>query len=147
MSRTTPQAVIDILAGEYDNILNTNVQPYIDTASAMVDAVVAADGLLMLGAGLQEIIERWLSAHYYQIGDPGYQSRTTAAANGTFNGQTTQAFKSTRYGQQALALDLTGFLARRDRELDSLGRRMVQVAWLGGAGTCEGGIDTLPDIS
>ena len=133
MPRTTSAAVVGVLLKEYDSKNSPDLSPFIATANAIVNVVVANDtgGLLTGNPSLQEIIERWLSAHYYQIADPGYQSRSTGGASGSFNGQTTQTFKSTRYGQQACALDITGWMAKRDKEVEEGGRRQVQVLWAG----------------
>ena len=134
MPRTTPALVVGVLLKEYDSKNNPDLTPFITIANAMVNVVVSADSAgLLTGANvpLQELIERWLAAHYYQIADPGYQSRSTGGASGSFNGQTTQTFKSTRFGQQACAMDITGWLARRDKEVEEGARRRVQVLWVG----------------
>ena len=127
MARTTPQAVQDLLAGEYDG--KTRLSPYIETASVMVDWLatqdLAAEGLL--NTGQLELIDRWLSAHYYQMSDSGYTTRSTGGASGGFQGQFTQGFKMTRYGQTAMILDVTGLLAKRDKEAEEGSRRVTQV--------------------
>ena len=127
MPRTRPTAVQSILQNEYDLENRPALEGFIDTASMMVDEIVVEDTALKMTATRLELVERWLAAHFYQISDPGYQSRTTAGASGSFTGQTSQTFKATRYGQQALALDLTGFLERRDKEVEEGARRRVQL--------------------
>lgn len=126
-ARTTPQAVQDLLAGEYDG--KTRLTPSIDTANVMVNWLatqdLAAEGLL--NSGQLELIERWLSAHYYQMADPGYQNRSTGGASGGFQGQFTTGFKMTRFGQTALVIDVTNLLAKRDKEAEEGSRRVTQV--------------------
>lgn len=127
MARTTAQQVDHLLAGEYDQ--KTKLSPYIETASVIVNWLatqdLAAEGLL--NAGQLELIERWLAAHYYQMSDPGYTTRSTAGASGGFQGQFTTGFKMTRFGQTAMVLDVTGLLARRDKEMEEGARRVTQV--------------------
>lgn len=129
-ARTDPTAVKNILQGEYQ--VGVDLTPFIETASMMVDQLHAEDSVTpLMNAASLEIVERWLSAHFYQMADPGYTQRTTGGASGSFTGQQGQGFTSTRYGQMAMRLDATGYLARREREMDTLGKRMVQAVWLG----------------
>jgi len=130
-TRTNSINVKAVLGTEYDTVNSPDLTPFIQTASAIVDQIVLLDVASLLGSSLQEIVERWLSAHFYQIMDPGYKSRSTGGASGSLNGETGQTFKCTRYGQQACALDLTGWLARRDKEVEEGSRRKVQLLWVG----------------
>lgn len=129
MARTTPQAVQDLLGNEYDNANKPRLTPFVNTANAMVNWLesqdIAAEGLLDVDQ--LELIECWLSAHYYQMTDPGYTTRSTGGASGGFQGQFTQGFKMTRFGQTALILDVTGLLAKRDKETEEGARRTTQV--------------------
>lgn len=123
-ARTLPTAVKGILGNEYDN--ETQLIGFIDTASMMVDECAANDDTGSMTATRLEIVERWLAAHFYQMADPGYKSRNTAGASGSFNGETGQGLMSTRYGQQACILDLTGTLERRNKEAIDGSRRKTQ---------------------
>lgn len=87
MARTSSAAVQLLLAGEYDSAAATDLTPYIEIASAIVDQVVAcmtARGLTPASASVLEIIERTAAARYYQMVDPGYTSRSTANKSGSF---------------------------------------------------------------
>ena len=97
-----------------------------DTVAPGGSAQDSCDAGTQMTATYLELVERWLSAHFYQMADPGYTSRTTAGASGGFNGQQTMNFLSTRFGQQACNLDLTGFLARRSKEVEEGSRKTVQ---------------------
>ncbi len=125
--RTKPGAVLSVLLREYDTVNNPSLGSFIDLASNLTDQVQANDCAGLLTASGLELIERLLAAHFYQIGDPGYTSRSTGGASGSFNGQQTQTLKGTRYGQQAMLMDSTGFLERRDKEVEEGGRRRIQV--------------------
>lgn len=89
MSRTNSSAVIAVLGDDYGPRADgstPSMTPYIDTASNLVDQVVVdstAAGYSLTGATL-ELIERWLSAHYYTKSDPAYTSRSTEGASGSF---------------------------------------------------------------
>ena len=134
MARTTPQAVQDLLGDEYDG--KTRLSPYIDTASGMVDWLYAQDLATrgLLNATLLELVERWLSAHYYQQADPGYASRSTGGASGSFNGQQSTGLRSTRFGQQVLRIDVSGLMAQRDKEAEDGSLHITQV-FAGGSDT------------
>jgi hypothetical protein len=109
--RTTTAAVKSILgqqsssgkAGNYDG--QTDLSPFIETASSLVDDLVAAateEGEVIIAAKA-ELIERWLSAHQYTMLDPLYAAKSTKDSSGTFRDQ---SFLST-----ALQLDPTGLLS------------------------------------
>jgi hypothetical protein len=111
MARTSVIAVAGILgtqdgagrAGNYDG--TTDLAPFIDTASSVVDDLAAAyrDASLSLSTSKAELIERWLAAHYYTQLDPLYASRATAGGSGSFRDQS--------YLSVAKNLDPSGLLA------------------------------------
>jgi len=126
--RTTEAAVKLVLGGNYDSAAAPSLVPFIDVATDVVDAVSAyatAEGSALSGTRL-ELIERWLTAHYYQISDPGYSSRSTGGTSGTFHGQTGKGYDATMYGQQAKLLDTSGYLAGLDA-----GQPSADCEWLG----------------
>ena len=131
MPRTTPQAVQLLLGDEYDG--TTSLSPSIDIASAMVDWVVNTDatdpsrGYYLVNVNLPAKIEALLSCHYYQLADPGYQSRTTSGASGSFNYKTEMGFKGSRFGIEAMNCDISGILQQKQKEMEEGGRRRVQV--------------------
>lgn len=127
MARTSSAAVILVLgqqtvngkAGNYDGL--SDLSPYIDTASSIVDDLVAAantDGVTIT-ATKAELIERWLAAHYYTQMDPLYKSRSTDRASGTFVEQ--------NFRMVATQLDPSGLLA------GILAGQRAEGAWLGTA--------------
>ena len=112
MSRTTAAAVKLVLNRDYDFKHDPDLTPYIDAASSLVDDV--ADCAVAKGAALSdaklELIERWLSAHFYQQSDMGFASKSTQGASASFHGRTDMGGDSTLYGQSAQALDPSGCL-------------------------------------
>jgi len=132
MARTTSAEVAKII----DTDATLDLRPFIDTANALVDWLnTTCDSLNALSASDLELIERWLSAHFYAHRDQLYTEKSTGKSSGRFQGQTAMALSSTQYGQTAMALDITGCLARRSADANEGGRRRVGVQWLGKAAT------------
>lgn len=121
--RTTAEAVEGVLGADYDRDAGPALTPYIETASALVDTLVAKAALkpvTFAGARL-ELIERWLAAHYYTQSDRTYKSRSTLGASATFNTD------GKEYLNAALALDNSGCLAAL------LNGKRAGAVWLGKA--------------
>lgn len=115
MARTTSEQVIGILISgkQYDAKTTPDLTGFIETASAVVDRVITCAGRkeVILTDALLELIERWLSAHFYAHADQLFTSKSTAGASGSFQGQTGMHLESTQYGQTAMDLDYSGCLA------------------------------------
>lgn len=116
MPRTNSTNVISILGPNYDSANNPDLGRFIAAASMVVDYVVTQDVNLLMTSNSLEIVECWLSAHFYAHSDQLYKSKNTAQASATFQGETAMCFQSTQYGQTAMLLDLTNTLARRNQE-------------------------------
>ncbi len=136
--RTDPETVKGILQDEYgprEDGSDPDVKPYIKPANVMTNAVAACQstrlgqGLLpswmIMDADALTVLEGWLTAHFYQAADPGYNSRSTAGGSGAFNGQTTTGLGSTRFGVAALKMDTSGCLSLLDK------RAVAGGVWLG----------------
>lgn len=127
--RTTSPAVVALLGENYDTTRNPALTPFIETASVQVNRVAAralATATTLSDADA-ELLERWLASHYYLVSDPVLKQKATKGASGTIEGQTGDGFASTRYGQTAMQLDPTGYLA----SVNSGVRRKASVTWLG----------------
>ncbi len=130
MARTTATKVQNILAGNYDG--TTDLDQFVDAATVVVDEVstCSSDRGNALGATVLELIERWLSAHFYLGSDPLYSSNRTERAAAVYQGRTqavTNSLETTDYGRRAMMLDPSGCLA-------SVGEsRNLQLIWLGKA--------------
>lgn len=123
MARTTPAAVGGII--EVDVAID--LAPFIETASALVDDVAAADTNAVLTVTRLELIERWLSAHFYAIRDPRPTRERADRIELTYQSKVDLNLAVTHYGQQAMSLDSTGQL----RMMSDSKRRVVSVNWLG----------------
>ena len=128
MSRTTQSNVKSILGDHYDG--KSAVQPFIDSAASLVNKISSNDTDGLLSSSDLELIERWLSAHFYAHMDQFFQSKNTGRAGGSFQGQTAMVFTSTLYGQTALALDVTGYLSKIQQQAQN-GPRKARVTWGG----------------
>ena len=125
--RTTELAVKGILLDDYDTLTNPSLTPFILTASIITDRIVTcatSDGYT-LTTDEKELIERWLSAHFYVMSDQNYSEKRTADAQGKFQGITKMRLEASKYGQTALILDPSGCL----ESLSS--RSRASAFWLG----------------
>jgi len=118
--RTTEEAVAGII--EVDSSIS--LTPFIETASNLTDRVAAGDFPVTLTT--LELIERWLSAHFYAQRDPRVTSERAGSVGASYQSAVKTGFKNTHYGQMALALDPTGILASLTE-----GTRLARVDWLG----------------
>lgn len=101
----------DVDGGDYDGV--TNLDPYIETASSIVDDIVAycaETGLTQYPSSKLELLERWLAAHAYKSSDQAYASESDGGASGSYQGQTGLNLNGTKYGQMANVLDTKGYL-------------------------------------
>lgn len=112
---------------ETDSSIDLSV--FIDMANVLTDKVSAKDTDGELSAAMLVRIELLLAAHYYSLRDQRYQSKNTGRAGGSFQGQAGKGLESTDYGSNAIALDVTGYLA----QLTLTKRPKIGVTWLGRA--------------
>jgi len=107
MSRTTESQVKDLLEDP-----EASVSTAIATANVLVTRLVTGgskDDSITL-----ELIERWLSAHFYTIRNPQVSSESVlGASQSLLTGSVGTGLEATLYGQQALILDSTGSLANQ----------------------------------
>jgi hypothetical protein len=120
--RTTAALVQGVLLADYDTLTNPDLTGFIAAASAVVDRVVtlAAQKGVTLSAGVnyeQELIERWLAAHFYTRSDQAYRSKSTGGASASFQGSTAMSLDASYYGQTAVNIDYSG-------ALNAIGKRL-----------------------
>jgi hypothetical protein len=122
MPRTTSALVQGVLAPgkDYDLVNQPDLTPFIATASSLVDQVVSlafSNRGFLIDGNTAELIERWLAAHFYCVSDQTYQSKSTAGASASFQGQADMGLESNRYGQSAVRIDWTGTLNALNKQL------------------------------
>lgn len=99
---------------EVKNIISTNlsdevINSYIDSASTLVDYSLGGK----LDDSLLTQIEKWLAAHFIATTrQRQLKSGKAGPASAEYFGKDGAGLKSSTYGQQAIALDLTGTLDR-----------------------------------
>lgn len=113
------KAVID-----YDTTISST--PFIATATALVDHVATCDTAGILSTALLKEIETYLAAHFYALRDQQYRSKKTGNASAKFQGKDGMQLNGTDWGQQAIALDISGCLSSLSR-----GKTRAAVIWLG----------------
>jgi hypothetical protein len=119
--RVTPDEVRDILDANED----IRIEPFIGTANVLTDRVSAQDTNSLLNSDTLTQIELYLAAHFYTNRDPLLASEKTERASGKYQGEWGKGLDSSSYGQTALLLDDTGYLA-------TLGKKVaVGVDWIG----------------
>jgi hypothetical protein len=140
MARTDATEVQGILGVNYDG--SASLTRYINAAHAMVNWIAnVCDTAGVNDADQLTLIETWLAAHYYQAMDPGYTSKSTGGASGSFKGQTGKYFEATDYGQRALELDLAGCLLKKQQELMTGNKKSARMLWGGSTQTEQDGYD------
>jgi hypothetical protein len=132
MPRTTAQLVAGII--EVDPSIP--VAPFIEVASELVTEVCEPqekpDGTPWYTATRLELIERWLTAHFYAIRDPRTTQETAGSVAASYQSRVDLGLDVTHYGQQAKRLDTAGGLAQLDEEMKEGSPKLnVGIAWLG----------------
>jgi len=81
-------------------------------------------------ARLKEI-ERWLSAHFYQIRDQAVASEKAGSVGQNFQYKIGLILQQTKYGQMAMLLDTAGNLAQLSKQIEDGESSTVSITWLG----------------
>lgn len=102
-----------------------DIAPFIEAANALTNYVSSEDGDSVLTTALLLAIEKNLAAHFYESRDPQYQEKKTGDASAVFQGKTEMGLDSSKWGQHAKLLDVSGTLASLDK-----GKR-AKLVWLG----------------
>jgi len=134
MARTTSTAVEGII--EVDSTIS--LTPFIEVANALVTELCSDSSYT--DARL-ELIERWLSAHFYAVRDLRTASERAGKVGASYQHKVDLNLAVTVYGQQAMLIDTDGNLAALNAKVAQGGGRTVGVTWLG-TGDSEGNDDT-----
>ena len=137
MARTTAElvaTVIDVEAGD-------SLTAYIDTANALVTELCTDSGYSDVRL---ELIERWLSSHFYDINRPRTQSEAVTGSSGVQESfervKVDLGLHNTKYGQTAMFLDTAGNLAALTNTLNVVKKAVAaagasETKWLGTVAT------------
>lgn len=133
MARTTAIAVGKLI--EVD--VGDDLTPFIDSAAVVVDEIAALPNASSLIE--QELVERWLAAHFYGV----FQQRPASEKAGPV-AESKQfwvgyGFQTTMHGSQAMLLDSTGHLvelnSKAKADVKDLRKRKGAVHFLGKSST------------
>lgn len=102
----------------------SGLSPFIDAANNMVTNLCVImpanspdDTKFQYDAGTLELIERWLSAHFYAIRDQRTAMEKAGDVAEEFQYKVGLMLQQTIFGQQAMVLDFHGYLAALQRRL------------------------------
>lgn len=131
MPLTTALAVQGIIEHDVDIPLD----PFIETASMLIDRLLVPvlddDNSPYYNNVQLEVIERWLSAHFYAVRDPRTAFEGVGKVQASFESKVGLNLNNTRYGQTVLYLDTSGTFAALQEQAEEGGKIKPQVVWLG----------------
>jgi hypothetical protein len=107
-----PGAVQSVLGTDFDRELAPSLEPRIRAAGIIVGRLVSygADNGVTVSDDEQTELWTWLAAWAYCLTDKPFTSNSDGASQ-SYAGQTGMGLEANLYGQMALTLDPTGYLA------------------------------------
>lgn len=104
--------------------------PFIDAANQLVTELCAPSGHHTVER--LEMIERYLSAHFYTLRDPRPVSEQVGAVQQTNQSKVDLFLSTSHYGQMAMVLDTSGALSDLNNQQKYLRvKRTISVTWVG----------------
>ena len=122
--RTTSAAVELIIEVDSSIALDS----FIEIANSMVTQHCSVDDY---DAADLELIERWLSAHFYCMRDPRAESEKAEEVSQKVQSKVDLGLSTSHYGQTAMTLDWAGGLAALNERTKSGKTQALGVSWLG----------------
>jgi len=119
MARVTATEVKQILDTSLDDAI---VDVFIIVGNQLTDSVADNDSEGLLDSARLKEIERWLSAHFTAIRDVRADMEKAGDVSQSFQYKVDLNLNQTQYGQQAILLDITGYLARLQKEAEDGGK-------------------------
>lgn len=136
-----PRTTDDLVGGICEVAEGDDLAPYISSASRLVDrcCLTGVDGTALdYTTDDLELIERWLAAHFYCVFNPRTTQESVGQAQQQFEGRSDLRLNFTRYGQQAMLLDVHGGLAalnnglgKVEKKFPAVTGRKPRITWLG----------------
>lgn len=123
MPRVTDTDVLGLFPGR-----SLVVAPFILTADAIVDDLVTNAGSNSLTAERLAKITLYLAGHFVQLTnqDGALAAQTVGEATERYHNIYGQGLKNTSYGQQAILLDTTGYLAQLSSLAENTSQRPAE---------------------
>jgi len=116
MARVTSDEVKAIIEIRDTTLAASDLSPFIDTASILVDTHLLDSDL---SDSLLKAIELWLSGHFVKIRDKETSREELGTAREYYDYMTRMGLSATKEGQQAMMLDSTGSLARYNKMIEN----------------------------
>lgn len=113
---------------QYDRTFVTDLQPFIDDASLIIDNVVAIAPLPT--DAMLELVERYLSAHLVMVTSGQISMEKVRSIQVQYGTMLDKGFAITHWGTMAMMLDTTGRLARLNARILA-GGGVKQFFWSG----------------
>jgi len=123
--RTTSEAVQAIIETE----TTISLVPFIEAANALVTE--RCGDVSTYDATRLELIERWLSAHFYAQRDVRLTQERAGPVSESFESVIALGFDNTRYGQMAMRLDSAGGLSALNEQTKQGAKITAGITWLG----------------
>ena len=123
MARTTDAAVKLII--EVDT--NIALDSFIEAANALVTELCAD----YYDATRLELIERWLSAHFYTVRDMRAEMEKADDVTQKLQSKVDLGFDTSHYDQMAMRLDTEGLLAGLNERIKAGKAASITFSWLG----------------
>lgn len=133
MARTNAAAVKALFDADPCSIpIDENMEPFIVAANMLVTRACTGDAgpSPAYSAEELEIIERWLSAHFYAISSPRAMKEIADGISKDYQSKVDLGLDLSHYGQMAMRLDTNGGLATINEDTKE-GKPRVGVTWLG----------------
>ena len=128
MARTTSAAVEAIIEVETGDSLT----PFIEVANHMVTQHCTDSSYTDTTL---ELIERWLSAHFYAIRAPRPDSESVGPVRTKYQYKVDLNLFVTTYGQHAMLIDYEGNLAALSKRIEEGQSSEAEVTWIGSTET------------
>lgn len=135
MARTTKADVATIIELD-DSIIpdDAAMLPFITIANELVTELCTGttNGPTTAYTDVRlELIERYLTAHFYTNRDPRSESEKAGSVGASYQSKVDLGFDTSHYGQTAMRLDTNGQLARVNKDMKNGGVPKARVSWLG----------------
>lgn len=122
--RTTANAVSEIVKVKSGDDLT----PFIEAANSIVTQHCTDDAFT---AAQLELIERWLSAHFYLVYHPAGLIERAGPVSKQIESRVDLGFDVTRHGQMAMRLDWSGALSALNEQAKKGAQITAGITWLG----------------
>jgi len=134
MARTTKADVEGIIELDASVVPDdAALLPFITVANELVTEACTGDNGpdTAYSAERLELIERWLTAHFYTNRDPRAVTEKAGSVSAAYQSRVDLGFNTSHYGQTAMRLDTNGGLAKINDDTQKGGKPRVGVTWLG----------------